>query len=88
LKVKYRKPFLTELARIPSGPRRAIEVFAFEEAPKIDSVGASGKIQRMKGYQSSYKVRFGSYRIGLTIEEDTLVFERALHRKDIYRFFP
>jgi len=88
LKLKYRKRFLTDLARIPSGPRKAIEVFVFEEAPKIDSVGASGKIQRMKGYKSSYKVRFGSYRIGLTVEEDTRVFERALHRKDIYRFFP
>lgn len=64
------------------------EVFVFEEVPKLDSVGASGKIQRMKGYKSSYKVRFGSYRIGLTVEEDTIVFERALHRKDIYRFFP
>ena len=66
---------------------KEIEVFVFEEAPEIDSVGASGKIQRMKGYKSSYKVRFGSYRIGLTVEEDTIVFERALHRKDIYRFF-
>ena len=42
----------------------------------------------MKGYRLYYKVRFGSYRIGLKIEKDTVILERALHRKDIYRYFP
>ena len=65
-----------------------IEIFAFEDLPKLTSMAASGKIERMKGYKSCYKVRFGSYRIGLSLEGDTIVFERALHRKDIYRFFP
>jgi len=88
LKAKYRKRFLRDLARIPSGPRKAIENFIFEEVSRLDSVGASGKIERMKGYKSCYKARFGSYRIGLTVEDDTITFERALHRKDIYRVFP
>ena len=56
MKVEYRKRFLTDLARIPSGPRKTIEAFVFNEAPKMESVGVSGKIERMKGYKSSYKV--------------------------------
>jgi mRNA interferase RelE/StbE len=65
-----------------------MEAFAFEEAPQLASVAESGKIEQLKGYRGYYRVRFGDYRIGLRLEEDALVFERALHRKDIYRAFP
>lgn len=65
-----------------------MENFAFEELPKADSLLELGTIEKMKGYPSFYKIRFGSYRIGLKIEEDKVILERALHRKDIYRYFP
>jgi len=42
----------------------------------------------MKGYPSYYKASFGSYGVGVKIERGTVIFERALHRKDIYRYFP
>jgi mRNA interferase RelE/StbE len=54
----------------------------------MKSVFEAGKIEQLKGYPSFYKVRFGSYRIGIKIENDVIILERALHRKEIYRFFP
>jgi mRNA interferase RelE/StbE len=42
----------------------------------------------MKGYPSYYKIRFGSYRVGIKLENEIVIFERALHRKEIYRYFP
>ena len=86
--VEYRKRFLKELAKIPTITRSRIEKFAFETVPNADSIHDTGIIEQMKGYPSFYKVRFGSYRIGLSIEKDKAVFERALHRRDIYRHFP
>ena len=88
MKAKYRKRFLTDLAKIPSEQRKAIEKFVFEEIPILNSLGESGKVERLKGYKSCYKVRFGSYRVGLRMEGDVATFERVLHRKEIYRFFP
>jgi len=88
VKVQYRKKFLTDLARIPASERKAIEKFAFEDLPALNSVAESGKVERLKGSKNCYKVRFGSYRVGLKLEEDTASFERVLHRRDIYRFFP
>ncbi len=41
-----------------------------------------------KGESSYYRIRFGDYRIGIKIEDDLVIFIRALHRKDIYRYFP
>ena len=86
--VEYRKRFLKELSKIPSKTRLKIEKFVFQDLPKANSIYEVGVIEQMKGYRSYYKVRFGSYRIGVKIEKEKAVFERALHRRDIYRFFP
>jgi mRNA interferase RelE/StbE len=88
LKVTYQKRFLTDLAKVPAEIRKGVEKFVFEEVPKLNSLGESGKIEQMKGYKGYYKARFGSYRVGLKVEADTVSFERVLHRKEIYRYFP
>jgi mRNA interferase RelE/StbE len=88
MKIVYRKSFLKELSKIPSETRLKMEIFVFEELPKANSIFEVGTIEQMKGYRSYYMVRFGSYRIGLKLENDKVIMEKALHRKDIYRYFP
>ena len=88
MKIKYRKRFLKELSKIPSKTRMRMENFVFEELPKANSIVELRKVERLKGYTSYHKIRFGSYQIGLKLENETVILERALHRKDIYRFFP
>ncbi len=88
MKIDYRKRFLKELSKIPTEIRSSIESFVFKELPKANSIFELGKVEQMKGYPSYYKVRFGSYRIGLRTKNDKVILERALHRKDIYRYFP
>jgi mRNA interferase RelE/StbE len=88
LKVEYRKRFLKDLSRIPAKVRVKIEKFAFTELPPAESISQIGIVERMKGYPSFYKVRFGPYRVGIRYESGVVVLERALHRKEIYRFFP
>ncbi|NOZ49038.1 MAG: type II toxin-antitoxin system RelE/ParE family toxin [Chloroflexi bacterium] len=46
------------------------------------------QLTKLKGYSSFYRIRVGNYRIGMEVLEDTAIFVRILHRKDIYRFFP
>jgi mRNA interferase RelE/StbE len=88
VKILHQKRFLQDLAKIPSTSRSSIEKFAFEEILTLKSLAESRKIERMKGYKQYYKVRFGDYRVGLRLDDETVVFERVLNRKDIYRFFP
>ncbi|MDM8520930.1 type II toxin-antitoxin system RelE/ParE family toxin [Anaerolineales bacterium HSG6] len=49
-----------------------------------------GKTKKLVGYQEYYRIRFGSYRVGLRIdsENNMVEFRRVLHRKEIYRKFP
>ena len=88
MKVKYKKKFLKELSNISSSIRLKIEFFVFKQLPEADSIHQLGIIEQMKSYPFCFKVRFGSYRIGMKIQDDTIVLEKVLHRKDIYRHFP
>ena len=88
MKIEYRKNFLKELSKIHIKERSRIESFVFKELPEANSIFELGNVEQMKGYTSYYKVRFGQYRIGLKMKDDIVILERALHRKDIYRYFP
>ena len=88
MKTLYRKRFLKELSKLSSDYRQTIENFIFNELPEADTISETGKLERLKGYPGYYKVRFGPYRLGLKLEGDTIILERVLHRRDIYKFFP
>ncbi len=88
MKTLYSKKFLKDLSVIPKNERTHIEVFAFETLIKCNSIPEIGKMEKLRGYQNFYKVRFGSYRLGLRLEGEILTLERVLHRKEIYRYFP
>ena len=88
MKTLYSKKFLKDLSKIPKKERTSIEDFVFETIVKHKSLSEIRKVEKLKGYQGFYKVRFGNYRIGLKLEGETTIIERVLHRKDIYRYFP
>ena len=60
----------------------------------IESIGQAQTLQeiegirKLKGSEHFYSIRIGDYRIGLSLERNTVVFVRFLHRKDVYRYFP
>ena len=88
MKVLVNKKFLKELTTLPQKERAKIEQFVFKDSPKYTLLAQIPNIGKLKGYRNYYKIRFGDYRIGLRYEDDTLIFERVLHRKDIYKYYP
>lgn len=88
MKTKYNKKFLKDLVNIPDKESTIIEKFVFETLINCKSLGELGKVEKLRGYENYFKVRFGNYRVGLRIENDIVMLERVLHRKDIYRYFP
>lgn len=42
----------------------------------------------MEGYKDYYPIRIGSYRIGVKIIKNTVIFSAFMHRKYIYKRFP
>lgn len=45
-------------------------------------------LKKLKGFKQHYRIRIGDYRIGALLIEDEVFFERFIHRKDIYKYYP
>jgi mRNA interferase RelE/StbE len=88
MKIQVHKTFLKELTKLPSKERNKVENFLFKKAENFENPLQIPNLEKLKGYKSYYKIRFGDYRAGLRIKNKTLYFERILHRKDIYKFYP
>lgn len=59
-----------------------------ESITKAKSYEDIKDIKKMKGAPFHYRIRIGNYRAGVVIKGNDIVFERFLHRKDIYKYFP
>jgi len=88
MKVKFKNTFFKDLKKIPEGVRQQIERLVYVNIPDYDQFSDIRSIKKIEGYENYYRVRKGNYRIEFEKREDTLVFHRVLHRKDIYRYFP
>jgi len=58
------------------------EVIAFEQMQGF------ANLKKLSGYKNSYRIRLGSYRIGIVIDDKTVIFAAFDHRSDIYKYFP
>jgi mRNA interferase RelE/StbE len=89
MQVLFNRSFLKNLVKLPIDIKTKIENFVFEELPKYNSIHQVGNIEKMQGYDGYYKVRFGLYRVGLKLENNnTVIIQTVMHRKEIYRYFP
>ena len=89
MKTDFRKSFARDLRKRKNDSDfldRVKETIEDVELSKTTSMITN--LKKLKGESSYYRVRFGDYRIGIKIEDDLVIFIRALHRKDIYRYFP
>ncbi len=71
---------------MPSNKKRLSELLIL--ADSINRLVDIPNCRKMRGYKNYYRIRMGDYRIGLELDNDTVVFKRYLHRKDIYKYFP
>jgi mRNA-degrading endonuclease RelE of RelBE toxin-antitoxin system len=88
---QYKPAFLKDLKRVqPARIRTRIENIVFNDMPTLQSPFDHPALEAMQGHHGFYKIRVGSFRIGLCIHppNHTVIFYRVLHRRDIYRYFP
>ena len=64
-KVEYTKRFLKELSELPKEIRVEAEDIVFGELLNANPFSL-GYVERMSAYPDKYKIRIGSYRIGIT----------------------
>ena len=88
MELEFRESFLKDVNHIKEkGVKKKIAA-VITEVKAASSLSTIRNVKKMEGSENYYRVRIGDYRIGIKLQDKTLVFLRCLHRKDIYRYFP
>ena len=91
--IRISKRCLRDVQRSPTHIRDAFRR-VFLSKPSVenpfDLAELGARLEKLSGTESAYKVRIGSYRVGVFLERDTQTLKvvRLMHRRDIYRVFP
>ena len=88
MKITFDKNFEKELQReLNADIKKALKavILEIEVAPTLRNIT---NLKKLKGYKTFYRIKFGTYRIGVDIVNDTVCFITYGHRKDFYRYFP
>ena len=88
MKIEFKYSFAKDLKSIKDKSllRRAKEVIeVVENAASLDEIH---NLKKLKGGGNYFRLRVGDYRVGIALENETVIFVRFLNRKDIYKYFP
>ena len=88
MQVAYESAFLRDLKRIRSKNVKLRVQQVIQDVKAASSPLKIVGLTKLRGYETFYRIRIGDYRLGVEIVEDTVIFVRFLHRRDIYRYFP
>jgi len=86
--VEFKKSFEKDLSKLRDQTlltRIKAVIFEIEAAENLESLS---NVKKLKTAGNYYRIKVGDYRIGIVLDEATIVFVRVLHRKEVYRYFP
>ena len=89
MEVEYSSRFLRDVRRVSNATlrRRLTQTIGeLESASNIADVLGVARLH--SGGGRHYRIRIGTYRLGLTLENNVVVLVRFLHRREVYRGFP
>jgi len=88
MQVDFTKHFSRQVDHLRDGDLLNRLRVAVSDVMKAATIAAIPNLKKLKGHSSAYRIRLGDYRIGLFIENNSVLFAALEHRKDIYRRFP
>jgi mRNA interferase RelE/StbE len=88
MKVTFDKSFVKDIEFITQSKVAHKIADAIEALQQVESVKDSIYVKKLKGFNAYYRLKVGEYRLGFRIDNRVAVFERCLHRKEIYKYFP
>lgn len=86
MKTLYTKQFEKDVRKYPEYKTQVFEVIRrFKDASSLDEFS---NIKKLQSEEKDFRLRLGNFRLGFSVVNETIVFKRFLHRKDIYKYFP
>jgi mRNA interferase RelE/StbE len=88
VKVEFKKSFAKDLKAIQGQDLLDRVKELIELVEKAAALSEIPGLKKLRGGGDYYRLRIGDYRVGIALEDDTVVFVRFLNRKDVYKYFP
>jgi len=88
MKTQFKASFLRSIKKIESNQLKTEIANAIDNVEAAQNLKQIINLKKLKGYKQYFRIRIGDYRIGLKLDDQTLVFVDIGHRKNIYRIFP
>ena len=88
MNVEVSKSFEKDILKIEDKKTATLLSKIIDKLEDCQSLSEISSLKKMEGKGNFYRIRVGSYRIGLKLEQDTIFLLRCLDRKDIYKYFP
>ena len=88
MEIRYHNQFNRDLRRL-SNPSLAAQVEqVIEELKAASTIRDVRGVSRMTSAGEHYRIRIREYRLGITMDGETVIMRRFLPRGEIYRYFP
>ena len=87
MKIRIDKSFEKDFRKLPATVHPEIKNI-ISQIRTAKNISELTNVKKMAGFSGFYRIKYKSYRVGIYLENDTLILSRVLHRKEIYRFFP
>ena len=87
MRTVFRKSFERDLKKIKDRSVLKLVKQAIEEVEAAGSLQEISGLRKMSGTSSFYRIRIGSYRIGVAVEGSEVEFVCCLNRREIYQYF-
>lgn len=89
MNVEFSSKFKKEFQRLDKQESLSKALYeAVENVIAATSIQDVKNIKKLSGFKGYYRIRIGNYRVGLKLEDETVIFAAFSHRKDIYKNFP
>ncbi len=88
MRLEYTQTFLKEVKSVNSVSIKERIEKAIINCKGANSLKDIRHLKKLKGYPNYFRIEVGSFRLGIYLENDLIVFSRCLPRKDIYKYFP
>ena len=88
MQIIFRRSFAKDVKKIRQKVVRQEVQAVIEQIERSTTLYDVPNVKRLTSEGPYYRIRIGYYRLGLLLEDDTVIMVRFLHRRDIYRYFP
>lgn len=89
MRIELKNSFTKDLKKLQHNRSLITQVYdTIYEIKTCESLSEISELRKLDGYKNYYRIRIGSYRIGVKCIGDKVVFFRILPRGIIYKLFP